>query len=167
MCTVWESETHQTAETCVYDPDEFRKTKVFHLNGTFLQQPEESNTNDLKLNYNVYIKKQIKLDNAIKKIIFLSQFLTIHCFHCAAVSVVLYLYSLFKVEHLPVDLVPNHSCIHLRIHHLYGWHGLKQSKPSTTEERLVSVLYVCLQKFIKHWILKTNTNDDIAERSNE
>lgn len=33
---------------------------------------------------------------------------------------VLYLDSLFKVEHFPVDLVSNHSCVHLRIHHLYG-----------------------------------------------
>lgn len=42
-------ETHQTAERCVYDPDEFRKTKVFHLNGSFLEQIQESNTNDFDL----------------------------------------------------------------------------------------------------------------------
>lgn len=48
LFTLIEYETHQTTETCVYDPDEFRKTKVFHLNGTFLQQTQESKTNDVE-----------------------------------------------------------------------------------------------------------------------
>lgn len=35
-------------------------------------------------------------------------------------SGLVYLDGLFKVEHFPVDLVANHSCIHFGIHHLYG-----------------------------------------------
>ena len=44
-----------------------------------------------------------------------------------------YLDSLFKVQNLPVDLIADHSSIHLRIHHLDGRHGLKQAKPSIPE----------------------------------
>lgn len=47
--TGWESETYQTAKTCVYDPDEFRKTKVFHFDCTLLEWTQEGNTNNLEL----------------------------------------------------------------------------------------------------------------------
>lgn len=46
----------------------------------------------------------------------------------------MYLYGLLKVEHFPVDLVPDHPGVHLGIHHLDGRHGLKQAKPATVRK---------------------------------
>lgn len=62
----------------------------------------------------------------------------------------MYLDRLFQVENFPVDLVSNHASVHLRIHHLYGRHGLKQTKSARDIIRFLTKyslykLNVCVQ----------------------